>query len=422
VRNSSVENLQNVDLVIIGGGCAGMSAAISAHKNGIRDILILERSSYLGGVLKQCIHNGFGIHRFGQDLTGSEYAKRYTDEIDRLGISFLTDTFVLSLTQDHDITAISPAGGILRIRAKAVILAMGCRERPRGALTIPGTRPAGIFSAGTAQRYLNLEGYIVGKKIVILGSGDIGLIMAREFAIEGSEVLAVAEIMPYSSGLIRNIVQCLEDFHIPLYYNTTVTRIEGTERVTGVWLSQVDASRKPVPGTERFVACDTLVLSVGLIPENELCSEAGIELSSDTGGAVVDDSFQTSVPGVFACGNALHVHDLVDFVSMESEVAGERAAQFIRGKSDTASVVRAEPGFGVMALVPQRVRLTGAEDRIKFQFRPRQRFENAEIRITSDGCRISSVKKRVLTPGEMCELSLERSSIHSDLKVEVIGL
>jgi NADPH-dependent 2,4-dienoyl-CoA reductase/sulfur reductase-like enzyme len=420
MENGYLSASNKVDLVIIGGGCAGMAAAISARKNGIDNILILERAHDLGGVLRQCIHNGFGIHRFNRDLTGTEYAACFSNEIDRLEIPYYTDTSVINISKDHTVTAVSPHLGVIVIHAKAVILAMGCRERSRGALSIPGTRPAGIFSAGTAQRYMNLEGYKVGKKIVILGSGDIGLIMAREFVMEGCEVKAVVEIMPYSSGLIRNIQQCLIDFDIPIYYMTTVTHIEGTDRIAGVWLSQVDASRRPIPDTERLILCDTLILSVGLIPENELSLAAGIELSPNTGGAVVDDSCQTDIPGIFACGNVLHVHDLVDYVSTESETAGLNAAGFIKNGVVSCPLINVIAGPGIIGIVPQRIRQTGKAGSVTLQFRPERRFLNAGILITSNGHTLLASDRKIMTPGEMCAITLDREQVHGDIHICII--
>lgn len=343
------------DVVIIGGGCAGMAAALSAVKENAQRVLILERASSLGGVLRQCIHNGFGLHRFKEDLTGVEYAARFIHMIAEQEITVLTDTIVLEIQKERRITAMNPTG-LLKISAKSLVIATGCRERSRGALSIPGSRPAGIMSAGTAQRYMNLEGYLVGKRIVILGSGDIGLIMARQFLLEGAKVLAVVEIQPHSSGLVRNIVQCIKDFDIPLYYNTTVIRIEGSSRLTGVWLSQVDARRNPIPETERFLECDTLILSVGLIPENELSWQAGIPMDETTGGAFVDNALQTDAPGIFACGNALHVHGLVDDVTQEAELAGKNAALYAQRKQNvTSASFSVTSGKNMRGIVPQQV-------------------------------------------------------------------
>ena len=319
------------DLVIIGGGPAGMSAAIAAYESGIKDIIILERDEHLGGILQQCIHNGFGLHKFGEELTGPEYAWRYEERVKELGIECKLNTMVLDVSRDKVVTATNAQDGIFQIQAKAVILAMGCRERSKGALNIPGSRPSGLFSAGTAQKYVNMKGYLPGKNIVILGSGDIGLIMARRMTLEGAKVHAVCELMPYSGGLARNIEQCLNDFGIPLKLSHTVIQIHGKERVEGVTIAQVDEKRKPIPGTEEFIACDTVLFSVGLIPENELTQNAGISLSPVTNGAVVDQDRQTSVEGIFSCGNVLHVHDLVDYVSDEAEIAGKAAVDYING-------------------------------------------------------------------------------------------
>jgi len=413
--------MQEIDIVIIGGGCSGMSAALSAYKKGVKNVLILERNAYLGGVLKQCIHNGFGIHRFHKDLTGTEYAKKYIDEIDDNQIPYLLETAVLDISKDRVITAISPSKSLIKIQAKAIILAMGCRERSRGALMIPGTRPAGIFSAGTAQKYMNLEGYMVGKKIVILGSGDIGLIMARQFTLEGAKVLAVAEIMSYSGGLRRNIVQCLEDFNIPLYFNTTVTKIEGLRRVSGVWLASVDKHKQPIPSTMRLIECDTLILSVGLIPENELTISAGIPISESTGGAIVNDSFQTNIPGIFACGNALHVHDLVDYVSFESEAAGENAVDYVSSTSPISNdTIRVTEGFGIRGAVPHKIQLNTGKEKVKFQFRPDRPFGPSLVNIYSENECIYSTKKQVMTPGEMCELSVPIKNMKEDIRIEVV--
>lgn len=415
-------NREHIDIAVIGGGCAGLSAALAARQNSADKIVIFERSAYLGGVLRQCIHNGFGIHRFGEDLTGTQYARRLTDAMAKTNIRCVTNTIVLNISQNRTVTAMN-RDGITEYEAKAVVIATGCRERARGALLIPGSRPAGVVTAGTAQRYMNIDGYLVGKRIVILGSGDIGLIMARQFVLEGAEVIAVVEVMPYSGGLMRNIVQCVEDFDIPLYYSTTVTRIVGEKHVEGVYLAEVDVCRYPIPATERFVACDTLVLSVGLIPENELAADADITISPVTGGPVVDDTYMTTAEGIFACGNALHVHDLVDFVSLESERAGRNAARYAAGERETShsEVVQAEDGAGVRGVVPQRIDRSGADDTITLQFRPDAKYTNQRVLVWSGGERIAQKKYRVLTPGEMCEIPISRADIKGAIRVQLEG-
>ena len=410
---------ETIDIAVIGGGCAGLSAALAAKEAGAKRIVVFERAPQLGGVLRQCIHNGFGIHRFGEDLTGTQYARRLVDRIHDTDILCLTDTIVLSLTAERVITAMN-ADGLAEYHAKAVILATGCRERPRGALPIPGTRPAGVVTAGTAQRYLNLEGYLVGKRIIILGSGDIGLIMARQFVLEGAQVIAVAERLPYSSGLMRNIVQCLDDFEIPIYYRTTVTRIVGKKRVEGVYLAEVDENNNPVLNTERLVACDTLLLSVGLIPENELASQAGLPLSPVTGGPVVDDVYQTELEGIFACGNTLHVHDLVDFVSIESEAAGRNAAGFAMAPTySRCAYVSVYDGEGVRGAVPQRIRLESGAADVTIQFRPERRFTDSYVEVLGGSQPIARKKFKVLTPGEMVEIKVPRAKIQASLTVRV---
>lgn len=388
------------DLVIIGGGPAGMSAAIAAKKHGIDDILILERDDTLGGILNQCIHNGFGLHKFQEELTGPEYADRYEQKVYELKIPYKLRTTVLDITEEKIITATNERDGIFQIQARAVVLAMGCRERPRGALNIAGTRPAGIYSAGTAQRIVNIKGYMPGKEIVILGSGDIGLIMARRMTLEGALVKAVCEIMPYSGGLTRNIVQCLNDFDIPLYLSHTVTEIHGKERVTGVTVMKVDENRKPISGTEMKISCDTLLLSVGLIPENELTKSAKVQMDNITGGALVDQDRQTTVSGVFACGNVLHVHDLVDFVSDEAEIAGKSAAKYILNEPQTACCadIQVIPKGAVRYVVPHR--LNRADD-VKLYFRVSRICRNAQITIKDGGKLLLSRKKSKVAPGEM---------------------
>ncbi|MEY8354347.1 FAD-dependent oxidoreductase [Lachnospiraceae bacterium 54-53] len=400
------------EIVIIGGGPAGLAAAVAARKAGITDIMILEREAYLGGILNQCIHNGFGLHTFKEELTGPEYAARYIEMAEGEKIPYKLNTMVLDISRDKVVTAISREDGLTVIKARAVILAMGCRERPRGALNIPGFRPAGIYSAGTAQRLMNIEGFCVGKEAVILGSGDIGLIMARRMTLEGAKVKAVAELMPYSGGLKRNIVQCLDDYGIPLKLSHTVVDIEGKERVTGVTLAAVDENRKPIPGTEEHYSCDTLLLSVGLIPENELSKGAGVSLSRVTSGPVVSDRLETSVEGVFACGNVLHVHDLVDYVSEEAALAGTGAAAYVkesRGKR-SGHVVELSAENGVRYTVPQMLDVENMEDKVTVRFRVADVYRDRYISVYYDGVRVSRKKKRALAPGEMEQVVLRKDS------------
>ena len=454
--------MKTCDLVIIGGGPAGLAAALGARKQGIKDILIVERDKELGGILNQCIHNGFGLHTFKEELTGPEYAGRYIEQVKDTGIPYVTDSMVLSirsmsqnkssLQADKIITMVSRTEGLIQIQAKAVILAMGCRERPRGALNIPGYRPAGIYSAGTAQRLVNMEGYLPGREVVILGSGDIGLIMARRMTLEGAHVKVVAELMPYSGGLKRNIVQCLNDYDIPLKLSHTVVDIHGKERVTGITLAKVDEKGKPIPGTEEEYACDTLLLSCGLIPENELSRELGVELNPVTSGPVVDESLETNVPGVFACGNVLHVHDLVDFVSEEADRAGTCAARYILQENPSSnpgidqesqysdsdiskvsqmndynhSVIQLISAGCVRYTVPSAIHLSKMPDKLKVRFRVGKVVKNCAVDVycneENSEKRIKTKKRPVVAPGEMEEILLGREELlkYPDLQQLII--
>ena len=403
--------MKRCDLVIIGGGPAGLAAAVAARESGIEDILILERDTELGGILNQCIHSGFGLHTFQEELTGPEYAQRYIQKVRDLAIPCLLDTMVLEITPERVVTAVNTREGLFQLQAGAVILAMGCRERARGSLNIPGFRPAGIYSAGTAQRLVNIEGFMPGKEVVILGSGDIGLIMARRMTLEGAHVQVVAELMPYSGGLKRNIVQCLDDFGIPLKLSHTVVDIQGRERLTGVTLAQVDENRRPISGTEEHYDCDTLLLSCGLIPENELSRGAGVELSPVTNGPVVDESLETSIPGVFACGNVLHVHDLVDFVSQEAQQAGRRAARFLQKGEERGKAIRLTAGKGVRYTVPARVDPRRMEEELTVRFRVDNVYRGAAVTVSAGGETLQRRKKLILTPGEMEEIRLRRKDL-----------
>ena len=398
------------DLVIIGGGPAGMSAAVAAYEKGIKDIIILEREDALGGILRQCIHNGFGLHKFGQELTGPEYAWKYEKKIKEYGIEYKLNTTVLDLSADKTVTATNETNGIFQIKAKAVILAMGCRERPKGALNIAGSRPSGIYSAGTAQKYVNMKGYLPGKNIVILGSGDIGLIMARRMTLEGAKVHAVCEIMPYSGGLVRNIEQCLNDFNIPLMLNHTVVEVHGKERVEGVTIAKVDQNRRPIPETKKYISCDTLLLSVGLIPENELSKKANIEISQVTGGAVVDQNRQTSIEGIFSCGNVLHVHDLADYVSDEAAVAGNAAANYILENTQKEISITIKTDGKIKYTVPQTI--TQKTD-ITVYFRVNAPYKNVKINVLADGNLIISKKKTKVSPGEMETLKIQEEYLEN---------
>lgn len=403
------------DIVIIGGGPAGLAAAVAAYDAGARDIVVIERESEPGGVLKQCIHNGFGLTRFKENLTGPEYAHKFIDEATARGIEVMTDTFVTDLSADKTVTCMNERG-IFTIQAKAVILAMGCRERSKGALNIAGTRPAGLFSAGTAQRYVNIKGWLPGKRAVILGSGDIGLIMARRMTLEGAKVLCVCEIMPHSSGLKRNIVQCLDDYGIPLYLEHTIVNVEGRERVEGVTIAQVDGRRQPIPGTEKHFDCDTVLFSVGLIPENELTVRAGLTLNARTKGADVDSERETAIPGVFACGNVLHVHDLVDFVSEEAEIAGRAAAAYVSTGGREKDYVSTQAGQYVSYVLPQR--LDKAAGKQKVYFRVTAAIKNVTVRVTSGGTS-QTFKRLAVAPGEMESVMIDAARLTGPVTISV---
>ena len=392
------------DIVVIGGGPAGMAAAVAAYDAGVRDVVIIDREDSLGGILRQCIHNGFGLHKLGRELTGPEYAEAYADMVRQRGITVYTETMVTGLTADRVVTACNRQG-ILEIQAGAVILAMGCRERSRGALNISGSRPAGVYSAGTAQKLINCMGYSVGKRVVILGSGDIGLIMARRMSLEGAKVEAVCEIMPYSGGLTRNIVQCLEDFGIPLYLSHTVAQIHGEKRVEGVTIAQVDEKRQIIDRTRRYIPCDTLLLSVGLIPENELTRQAGIPMDPVTNGALVDEQRQTAVSGIFACGNVLQVHDLVDYVSDEAELAGQGAANYVKNQRAAGSSLSVKAGNGVRYVLPQRVNVQSGEP-VSLFLRVTEPFGKVRFTVTSGEQVLAMANHLKAVPGEMVKITL----------------
>lgn len=412
--------MKKYDIVIIGGGPAGLAAAISAKENKIDSVLILERDNELGGILNQCIHNGFGLHTFKEELTGPEYAARFIDKVEEMKIDYKLNTMVMDISDDKIITAMNRKEGLFQIEAKSLILAMGCRERSRGALNIPGYRPAGIFSAGTAQRLVNIEGYMPGKEVVILGSGDIGLIMARRMTLEGAKVKVVAELLPFSGGLKRNIVQCLDDNNIPLKLSHTVVDIKGKERVEGVTIAEVKDG-KPVEGTEEYYSCDTLLLSCGLIPENELSRQMGIEINPITNGPRVNESLEGSIDGVFACGNVLHVHDLVDFVSQEAAVAGKNAAKYIlEGKAKSNYNIKLTPIDGVRYTVPETIDIENMDEELVVRFRVGSVFKDHYIGVYADGNRLSHKKRKIMTPGEMEQVVLKKEQLSSFEKINNI--
>ena len=404
------------ELIVIGGGPAGMAAAVSAFDAGLENVLVIERERDLGGILNQCIHNGFGLHTFKEELTGPEYAWRYENLLSERSIAAMKDATVIDLIpgdECHTVVTMSAQSGLQELQTKSVILAMGCRERTAGAIGIAGDRPAGVFTAGAAQRYINLEGYNVGKQVVILGSGDIGLIMARRMTLEGANVLACIEVMPYSSGLTRNIVQCLEDFDIPLYLSHTVTKVEAEDgRLSGVWVAKVDEKRRPIPGTEIHFECDTLLLSVGLIPENELSHQAGIRIEPATGGPMVDEEMHTSVPGIFACGNVVHVHDLVDNVSSQSDIAGRGAAAWVKGERERGNTIALRAGKGVSVVVPQRVNENNTQD-VPVLFRSKTVFDACTVTVTSGDKVLLSINHPFMVPGETQQLTLRREQLNS---------
>lgn len=407
--------MRNIDVIIVGGGPAGLAAAVELYQKGVRDILIIEREHRMGGILRQCIHDGFGLTRFKTTLSGPEYAERFIDEVEKLEIPYLTDAAVLEITNDKIVT-IASRKGLEKLKARAVILTMGCRERTRGALGIPGERPAGVFTAGVAQSYINLHNRMIGKEIVILGSGDIGMIMARRLTLEGAHVQAVFEIQPYPSGLPRNIEQCLNDYGIPLYLSHTVTEIHGKSRLNGITVSQVDERMKPIPGTEKKYTCDTLILSVGLLPENELSIDAGVVLDGKTKGAVVDENFQTNVDGIFAAGNVLHVHDLVDFVSMEAEKLADSAARYLEQGSLPFCGIAVETDRNVNHTIPQNI--SGTED-VTISLRVNRQFKDCRIVLSQGGAVIKEKKMKKAIPAEMIQIGLKKEEFVNREKLEV---
>ncbi len=420
-------NMTSYDIVIVGGGPAGLAAAVAAKKAGTDSILIIERDKELGGILNQCIHNGFGLHTFKEELTGPEYAYRFIEQVYDLGIEYKLDTMVMDISHEKVVTAMNRTEGMFQIQAGAVILAMGCRERPRGALNIPGYRPAGIYSAGTAQRLVNMEGYMPGREVVILGSGDIGLIMARRMTFEGAIVKVVAELMPFSGGLKRNIVQCLDDYGIPLKLSHTVVDIEGKERVTAVTIAEVGPDMKPIPGTEERYTCDTLLLSTGLIPENELSRGAGVEMNPVTSGPAVNEILETSIPGVFACGNVLHVHDLVDYVSEEATRAGENAAKYVQnGCKDEkeGADIKLVATEGARYTVPGTINVARMDDLLTVRFRVGAVFKDSYVSVYFDDERVQHLKKRIMAPGEMEQVILQKKKLqeYPDLKTITIKI